>query len=580
MYGFIGALTLEEKSNVELFTCKYKNNTNVISDAICCGGFSIKRISLDKFANDKVFFEDEDTVIVLEGVIYNFADLQNEFCVSDRGKLLKKMYKSMPINEFLENLNGYFAGVIYDKSERKLVLLTDHITYKPIWYMYDNNILFFSTDINWLYKTIKQNNQDLLLDINGAYCLLNYGYMLGDCTPVKNIKKLLAGHILTLDQYDISIESYYSLPNPNTDNPELSEAEYNDLLERIDKTLKKSIKRVYAKDDEYGYKHCATLSGGLDSRLVIMLADKLGYKTLCLTMGESTCDDVKISSAICDKHKWEHLVYEMNNGLYLLDYDSAIVGNGGTILSPGYLHSYRLKSLVNFDEYGAIHSGDVGDLVLGGSYLNCYNDGRIDLTLAMYGSLFLDGFTQEFKDVETNRYADQYQFHYYNRGLNSAGNGCIATQCFTECSSPFIDKELLDLMFSVPYKLLINHKIYIDYLKRFLPEACEFVWDGIGCRPDASGIRKWLIHYIRAFKVRILKKNLTMNPYEKWYKNNPELEEMFNGILEEGEWICNHNEKLYEDITKRFKSNALMDKSLSSTLIKLINMYGIKVDNE
>lgn len=579
MYGFIGALTFEEKDNTSLFTCKY-NNVDVISNETSCNGFVIKRVSLNKYANDKVFYEDEDVVIVLEGVIYNFVELQNEFCINDRGNLLKKMYETMSVKALIEKLNGYFAGVVYDKSERELVLLMDHITYKPIWYMQNDKEIFFSTDINWLYKTIKMNNHDLILDLNGAYCLLNYGYMLGDCTPVKNIKKLLAGHILRFESEKCLIEKYYCLPDPNTDNKDLTPSEYRELLEKIDKALKHSVKRVYSKDDEYGYKHCATLSGGLDSRLVIMLAEKLGYKTLCLTMGESNCSDVSISSEICDKQKWEHVIYELNNGIHLLDYDRAIVGNGGTILSPGFLHSYRLKSLLNLDEYGAVHSGDVGDVVLGGSYLNYYNDKGINLLQAMYGTTFLDGFTQDYKMNEINRYTDQYQFYYYNRGLNSAGNGCIATQYFTECSSPFIDKELLDLMFSVPYKLLKDHKIYIDYLKDFLPEACEFVWDGIGCRPDASKMKKWIMHYVRAFESRILKKNLTMNPYEKWYKNNTEIEELFNGIFRDGEWINNYNEKLYEDLKKRFSSSSLMDKSLSCTLIRLINMYEIIVENK
>ncbi|MFQ7156087.1 MAG: asparagine synthase-related protein [Merdimonas faecis] len=577
MYGFIGSFSFSGKNETEL-VCYKHNQTNLVANSVEVDQLKLKRLSVDKFVNDKVFYEDEDVIIVIEGVIYNYSELEEKYAINDRGKLLKTIHLELSTKGLANILNGYYSGVIFNKSDGSLYLITDHITYKPLWYACFDETIYFSTDIDWLYRTLQENNIPLTLNLDGAYCLLNYGYMLGDVTPVNHVKKLIAGNIIFINDKNIKIESYYKIPEPNKSEEKFSEKEYSELLSKIDFAFKNSVNRVYQKDDEYGYRHCATLSGGLDSRLVVLTAAKLGYQTTCLTMGESKCPDIRISSKICNDFCLEHIVYELNNGLYLLDYDSAIIGNGGTILSPGYLHSYRLKSLINLNIFGAIHSGDVGDAILGGSLLKYVNQKTISLTEAMYGSDFLDGFSKEFKDAETTRYIDQYQFNYYNRGLNSAGNGCIATQCYTECSSPFIDKDLLDLMFSVPYGLVKDHKIYIDYIKNYLPEACNYVWDGIGCKPGSSKFKKYIIFLLRAFRYKIKKNVVSMNPYEKWFSNNVALSETFDKILHTGEGIKENNTQLWKDLLKRYSSSRFMDKSLACTLIRLIQIYDINVN--
>ena len=311
--------------------------------------------------------------------------------------------------------------------------------------------------------------------------------------------------------------------------------------------------------------------------MVVLTAKRLGYDTLCMTMGESKCDDILISSQICNDYGQEHTIYELNNGLYLMNFDEAIVGNGGTIMAPGYLHSYRLKSLYNFNNYGAIHSGDLGDLIMGGSLIGKIDDQTISLKDAMYGSVFLDGFTDTFKEREINRYKDQFHFNYYNRGLNSAGNGCIATQCFTECSSPFLDKDLAKLMFSVPYNELYNHKLYLRYLESFLPGACNYIWTGTGCKPNASGVVKRANYLKNVFFVKVLHKKKSMNPYDMWYSHNTDLQAYFKNLFNSGSWIAKKNPGLWADLNVRFSSKKVMDKSLACTLICLCNHYQLEI---
>ena len=387
-----------------------------------------------------------------------------------------------------------------------------------------------------------------------------------------NVKKLLAGNVLLYSAEKIEIQTYYNV----TFNSE-EKLITDDLLEEIDYAFSNAVLRAYKKDDEYGYKHCITLSGGLDSRLVLFMAKRLGFDTLCITMGEAGCPDILISSKICDKLRQEHLVYELNNGIFLLDFDSALIANGGTILSPGFLHSFRLSSLANLNGYGLLHTGDLGDLILGGSFLSCESGGTIDISTKIYATSFIDGFSDEFKKCETNRYDNQATFNYYNRGLNSAGNGCFAAQFFTECSAPFIDKELLNIISKTSKAELIDHKLYINYMKKFLPNSCEFIWEATGCKPTESNFRRQLVRYRRGFNRRILHKNDSMNPFEYYYDHNPSIRNYFEQIYNSGKTMLKNNLSVKRYVETRWTSNRVMDKSLSITLILLMKKYGVKL---
>lgn len=575
MYGFIGSISLHSDKKVSLYCEPHKGNPKLIQNETSWGEFQVKRLTLDKFANDKVFYESEDTVIVAEGVIYNFLRLEEKYGIKNRGVLLEKMFKELSLTDFADQLNGMFALVIYDKKAEKLNLIGDAISYKSIWYVQSNDCLLFSTDIDWLYRTFSQY-ESLKVDYNGLYCLLNYGYMLGDVTPVKGIKKVLAGNVLEYLNGEIAVHNYYSIPCADTASENVSKNQIDMYLESIDSAFENGVAEVYQKDDEYGYKHCMTLSGGMDSRAILFMAKRLGYETTCLTMGESNCADIKISSKICHNLGEEHIIYELDNGNFMSNMDSAIEATGATIVYPGFAHIHRFMSFINFENYGAVHSGDVGGLILGGTFLT-KTDNYMMLPSIRYGSEFLDRFSDEFKQRESKRYPDLLRFGFYNRQLNSSCNGYYATSFFTECSFPFITKELLNIAFSIPQYLIQDHKIYSLYMKEYLPGSCDYIWEHTGCRPGEGKFKRYIVKWKQRIQSRIFKRSISMNPFEKWYQENPDIKTYFDHIFQDAEIIKNDNPVLYEDLVKRFASSRVMDKSLACEVVAFIKKYNVKL---
>ena len=104
--------------------------------------------------------------------------------------------------------------------------------------------------------------------------MLTYGAMPGNHTYLTGVKRLLAGEML-LAKPDAPLSliryiDYNAIPVSNRSNDQL----IADLEERFTPALKMEMD----KDAEAGYQSIATLSGGLDSRLVVMLAHKMGHR--------------------------------------------------------------------------------------------------------------------------------------------------------------------------------------------------------------------------------------------------------------------------------------------------------------
>lgn len=238
MYGFIGSVSLPSNNKVSLYCAPHKGHSKLLQNETGWGDFQVKRLTLDKFANDKVFYESEDTVIVVEGVIYNFCELEKKYGISEQGRLLEKMYITSSAQTLSNDLNGFYSMILYDKKSKQLCLITDHISYKPLWCYQSDGVLIFSTDIHWLYKTLSASGIQLQLEYDRIYCLINYGYMLGDVTPVKGCRKLLAGNIAEYSSGKIGIVNYYTLPDVTTQERGLSPEQYDTVLGKLTLLLK------------------------------------------------------------------------------------------------------------------------------------------------------------------------------------------------------------------------------------------------------------------------------------------------------------------------------------------------------
>ena len=86
---------------------------------------------LPKFENDKLFFEDKEKIVLLDGVIFNKKELLTQYKGEDWRTVYETMYQKDP-HEFQNALRGSFCGAVYRKDSRELMLFTNHSGEKTI----------------------------------------------------------------------------------------------------------------------------------------------------------------------------------------------------------------------------------------------------------------------------------------------------------------------------------------------------------------------------------------------------------------------------------------------------------------
>lgn len=205
--------------------------------------------------------------------------------------------------------------------------------------MKKNNILIYGSGLRAVLNIMRECGYETNLSELGAYFLLTFGYMLKDNTLCSTVKKLLPGTILNFDLEDgsISTERYYELRST----PYIEDTKEN-ILRETDRRFKEAIKKEYDKDLEYGYRHVATLSGGLDSRMNVTKAKMLGYEDiLAITFSQSNYLDEHIAKQIASDFGFDFLFFSLDNGNYLKDIESPIIANDGQVFLPGLLTCWQ-----------------------------------------------------------------------------------------------------------------------------------------------------------------------------------------------------------------------------------------------
>jgi asparagine synthase (glutamine-hydrolysing) len=430
---------------------------------------------------------------------------------------------------FFAGFRGSFSGALFDKEKDKWIIFTDHIGSKHIYYDERNGNLLVSSEMSSLYDIYYKRNIPYSLDPQAAYMLLSYGYMLNDYTLCKEIKRLKPGSYLTYQKGNLKIKNYYSLPE---------EYDYsiteNEAIEKVDKLFRKAIELQFEKDKEYGYKHLVALSGGLDSRMTTWVAHEMGYTDqLNFTFSQSDYLDETIAKNIAADLKHEWLFKALDNGVFLKNLDEVNRISGGHIIYYGLSHGYSALKYINFDNLGILHSGQLGDVVIG-SFAKQQKPIYRYSGEGAYSKKLLEE-VDNYKSVRKDP-IDYEKYLMLERGFNGALTGSLSSQLYTETMSPFYDVELLDFCLKIPLKMRVNHKLYKKWILKKYPQAAEYIWEKtktmITNNPVGIPYKGRKIP-LKQIPSKVLNKlglkqggtnsKFHMNPLDYWYKTNPDL---------------------------------------------------------
>ena len=328
-------------------------------------GLCMRRLSIIDVAggHQPMYSEDRTIWTVLNGEIYNFRELKRDlqsrghvFATESDTEVIIHLYEEYGEN-FVDHLNGMFAIALWDRNLQKLLLVRDRVGIKPLYYAEGKGQFLFASELKAILAagTIERDVDYEALDL-----YLTYGYIPAPYTIFKSVRKLMPGHILRHEQGSLSAKKYWDLQFHES--PEMDEHEW---VDRILKTLKKSVKRRLMSEVPLG----AFLSGGIDSSLVVALMSEMSDKpvnTFSIGFDENEFNELPAARMTSKHFGTNHTEFVVQpNALDIIP--KLARGFDEPFADSSAIPTYYVSQLAREHVTVAL-SGDGGDELFGGYY--------------------------------------------------------------------------------------------------------------------------------------------------------------------------------------------------------------------
>ncbi|HTZ95298.1 MAG TPA: asparagine synthase (glutamine-hydrolyzing) [Terriglobales bacterium] len=236
-------------------------------------GLGMRRLSIIDLATGHQPISNEDGTIwiVFNGEIYNHRSLREQlilgghrYATHSDTETIVHLYEEYG-RDCVQHLRGMFAFALWDTRRRSLFVARDRLGIKPLYYRATPDSFLFGSEIKVIlaYPGVKPEfNQAALPEY------LAFGYLSGQDTFYRGIRKLMPGHVLEVNESgEVRIERYWDLPCTGEETPR-SEDYY---IESYRELLEQAVESHLMSDVPLG----VFLSGGLDSSAVAALMTKI-----------------------------------------------------------------------------------------------------------------------------------------------------------------------------------------------------------------------------------------------------------------------------------------------------------------
>jgi asparagine synthase (glutamine-hydrolysing) len=279
-------------------------------------GLGHRRLSildLSETANQPMISANNRFVMVYNGEVYNFKEIQKEilkyrpdvqFKTSSDTEIILEAF-SLWRGNIANMLNGMFAIAIYDKDNGSLYLLRDRIGIKPIYFYWDDKDFFFASELKAL-KAIK-NAIHLELNDKAIPYFFHLGFIPEPYSIYKNVYKFPTGSYLKLNKHGFELMSYWEPASKITKEILSDETKAKQQLKDL---VVSSVKYRMISDVPFG----TFLSGGIDSSLVTAVAQSISsepVKTFSIGLNEKDHNESHFAEQVAKYLKTDHHTFNV-----------------------------------------------------------------------------------------------------------------------------------------------------------------------------------------------------------------------------------------------------------------------------
>ncbi|MEM7132385.1 MAG: asparagine synthase-related protein [Chloroflexota bacterium] len=463
---------------------------------------------------------DESIVCVVDGII--FQDAENghpESAESNPAQRLLEVYSSRGISG-LKDVSGSFVVAFWHKTQKKLVLATDKIGYRHLFYAQDGENFFFSSFLARIPQMLSKAPQ---IDEEAFADLLTYRHVLGERTLLKQIKLVPVGTAIIFENNQLRSQPYWHCAEIEP------RGHYNS--ERLDELIEAfllAVKRSFQPERTA----LLTLTGGVDSRTILAAAAHQRLNFVTLTDGNPLGTDAQIARLLSTHLGIPH--YSQPVYTHLL----------GQLLRPMAQQQSGLIATIDSHPCQYIQAPLPGEIVVSGitgetarspwvEYADLSHN-NLDYAMKLVNRAVLSPLASKL-DLKT-LWQSPYQavgssaaqehmaqlmggYQYPDSPLMAAdyygldehtrkflNKGSLIALSNMEVMIPYIDHEWVEAIMSVPLAERVSNNIQLDMIKRLYPALLKLPYSKTMLPLDAAKWRTNLSQKARHYREKASRK--------------------------------------------------------------------------
>lgn len=403
----------------------------------------------------------------------------------DLYKIIQRKQSTIEIIDTLKRVNGFFS-IVYP-IDGEYLLATDCIRSMPLFYGSKKEDVYISDDPFYVKEEIGEIEVDRISTIE----FLLTGYVTGRDTLYPNVKQLQSGEVVIIDPTGKNIKISSNVYFRYTHNKYFKKQRH-ELFSDFDHMMMRIFKRLT--DWANGRPIIVPLSGGYDSRLIVLMLKRLNYKDIiAFSYGHPKNNESRTSKKVADSLgiKWIFVPYSVDSWKrwYQSNDRKRYVRNAFGLCSIPILQDWpavwELKRKKSIPEDSIFVPGLSADLLAGSRsisnpHLYRANDNDLSKSILNYHynlwslpsdealtSLFLRRIESYLKDMEG--FPDQASafesWDFTERQAKFINNSIRSYEFWGyEWWLPFWDKEFIEFWSKMPIKERMYESFYKEYI--------------------------------------------------------------------------------------------------------------------
>lgn len=473
------------------------------------------------------FENDRYILIVLGGPVLKF---HSNVCEKFEGNYntfrIFDLWKNEGEMQWDKHLSGPFSIICIDKDEQKLEIITDLMSFIPIYKttkIGTSDEIIIGSHIDIIANVSNRNDNFDLVSIADTFINRSICY---PYTVYKGIFQLAPASINTIDIRTMQENtSFYWMPKE-----EGMKKDFNETVLELRSLLTKSIEDICRESNSIGI----LMSGGEDSRAILSSIPKHSRVT-----GHIFVDlpnrEMKIAQKVARVHNINLKVGYRSNSHYIdqLKECTKLIGSQHEFI---HVHSYKFHEEFKLNEFDVVLGGLFSDALFKGSRINTlnkkveflpdkvdFNHEKVKFKRDNY-RLFKEEILKEvserrekhksfIKQIRPISFHEWYQL-WPATMLNSIANISGNRRLF-KSYEPFLDNEIVKLSAVTPQQWKLNRKLFHNATKPFLKETW-YIPHSTGMFPYAGYSVNVPLKFLTKTLRYVLESKINHSPWPIW----------------------------------------------------------------